>query len=113
MSVSLYSVLLQPRDFQPPHPYPPAETTILQPWISKTNSAAWGLPFCSRKGSWEGNRKEPEAGKKAHRAELARAWNFPGHAPSASVKGANAHVRVREGARVESGCSCAVRWRWG
>lgn len=29
------------------------------------------------------------------------------------MKGANAHVRIREGARVESGCSCAVRWSWG
>ena len=98
MSISLYSVLLQPPDFQPPHPYPPAETTILQPWISKTNSAARGLPFCSRKGSWEGNCEEPEAGKKAHRAELARAWNFPGHAPSAKCE-------RRERARTHSGGS--------
>lgn len=98
MSISLCSVLLQPPDFQPPHPYPPAETTVLQPWISKTNSTAWGLPFCSRKGSWEGNSEEPAAGKKAHRAELARAWNFPGHAPSAKCE-------RRERARTRSGGS--------
>ena len=50
------------------------------------------------KGSWEGNSEEPEAGKKAHRAELARAWNFPGHAPSAKCE-------RRERARTRSGGS--------
>lgn len=54
--ISLYPDLFpQPLESYEPRFYPPAETTILKPWISKTIPAAWGLPFCPRKGRWDGD----------------------------------------------------------
>lgn len=93
----LYPVLLlQPLQPSPPAPYPPVETTIPKPWISKTTPAAWGQPFCPRKAFWVGDaerrawdRREGAQGGADSGVEFSRA-----RALRRRVSSVNARVRV-------------------